>query len=419
MNLLAVIILAALVADIILNFIADGLNLKSLQLSLPETFKSLYDEERYRKAQSYLRVNTRFGWLTSIVDLLVLLSFWFGGGFAYWDRVVRALGLGPVLSGMVFIGGLLLIKAIIGLPFSIYHTFGIESRFGFNQTDVKTFIMDLLKGLLLSLILGGPLLFAVLWFFEAMGPSAWWICWTLAIGFILVVQYVAPRWIMPLFNRFEPISEGDLKQAVMTYARSIDFDLNGLFVMDGSKRSTKSNAFFTGFGKHKRIVLFDTLIQNHSVAELVAVLAHEMGHYKLRHIPKMMVAGIVQMGIMFWILSFFLEYQRLFDAFYVSQPSVYAGLIFFSLLLAPLDMVLGFIFQAISRRHEYEADRFAVETSGEGGALGRALKKLAVHNLSNLHPHPFYVALHYSHPPILERLKAIDAQVEQTCASTA
>lgn len=416
MNFLAVIILAALLVDFVLGFWADRLNLKMLSRSLPKEFEGLYDSQRYSDSQRYLRVNTHFGWIVGSLDLLILLTFWFWGGFAFWEKTVRSFGWNPVVSGLLFIGGLLAVKGIIGLPFSIYHTFVIEARFGFNQTDVKTFLMDRIKGLVLGLVLGGPLLMLVLWFFESMGPSAWWICWAVAICFIMIARYVAPTWIMPLFNKFKPIDEGELKRAVMQYAQDINFDLTGIFVMDGSKRSTKSNAFFTGFGRNKRIVLFDTLIQQHEVPELVAVLAHEMGHYKLKHIPKMMMAGVVQMGVMFWILSFFLNYKGLFDAFYVAQPSVYAGLVFFSLLLAPLDLLLGLIFQAISRKHEYDADRFAVNTSGQGNALMVALKKLAVHNLSNLRPHPFYVTLHYSHPPILNRLKAIESSIERKSA---
>jgi STE24 endopeptidase len=413
MNIIAIIILVTLIVDFSLGLFADWLNLKALSHSLPKEFEGLYDAKRYSESQNYLKTNTRLNWVATIVDLLVLIFFWFGGGFAFWDRTVRSLGLNPVINGLIFIGGLLLLKAIIGLPFSIYHTFGIEARFGFNQTDIKTFVIDRLKGLILGLLLGGPLLVLVLWFFETMGPSAWWICWGVVIAYMLIAQFVAPTWIMPLFNRFEPIAEGALKKAVEEYAKAINFDLKGIYVMDGSKRSTKSNAFFTGFGRHRRIVLFDTLIEKHTVAELVGVLAHEMGHFKLKHIPKMMIAGMIQMGVMFWILSFFLTYQGLFEAFYVAQPSVYAGLVFFGLLLSPLDLLLGLIFQAISRKHEYQADRFSVETSGQGAALIEALKKLSIHNLSNLRPHPFYVILHYSHPPLLERVNAIKASLDQ------
>jgi STE24 endopeptidase len=411
MNIIAIIILVTLIVDFTLGLLADWLNLKALDHSLPKEFEGLYDAERYSKSQNYLKTNTRANWVATIVDLFVLIFFWFGGGFAFWDRTARSLGLNPVITGLIFIGGLLVLKAIIGLPFSIYHTFGIEARFGFNQTDLKTFVMDRLKGLILTLLLGGPLLVLVLWFFESMGPSAWWICWVVVIAYMLMAQFVAPTWIMPLFNRFEPIEDGALKNAIEEYAKAINFDLKGIYVMDGSKRSTKSNAFFTGFGRNRRIVLFDTLIEKHTVSELVGVLAHEMGHFKLKHIPKMMITGMIQMGVMFWILSYFLTYQGLFEAFYVAQPSVYAGLVFFGLLLSPLDLLLGLLFQAISRKHEYQADRFAVETSGQGEALIEALKKLTVHNLSNLRPHPFYVILHYSHPPLLERVNAIKASL--------
>ncbi len=411
MNFLAVIILAALMVDFILDIIADRLNLNHLTDSIPPELEGIYDAERYGDSQRYLQVNTKLSWVVASVDLLVLLLFWFLGGFAEWDQMVRRLGWNAVLTGTVFIGGLMLMKAILGLPFSIYRTFSIETRFGFNQTDLKTFVLDRLKGAGVGVFLGVPLLMLILWFFDALGPSAWWICWVIVMGYSLAAQYIVPTWIMPLFNRFQPLEDGPLKDALMRYASAIEFDLADIYIMDGSKRSTKSNAFFTGFGRHKRIVLFDTLIQKHSIAELVAVLAHEMGHYKLKHIPKMIIASMIQMGIIFWILSFFLNYQALFDAFYVQQPSVYAGLIFFGLLLAPLDLFLGLIFQAISRKNEYEADRFAVKTSGQGRALIDALKKLAVHNLSNLTPHPFYVLLHYSHPPMLARVNAIESQL--------
>jgi len=222
------------------------------------------------------------------------------------------------------------------------------------------------------------------------------------------MQYIAPTWIMPLFNRFDPLPEGELRQSILAYAQEIDFQLDNIFVMDGSRRSSKSNAFFTGFGKNRRIVLFDTLIENHTVDELVAVLAHEMGHFKKKHILKNMAIGIIQSGLMFYILSLFISYPGLFEAFFVDQVSVYAGLIFFGVIYAPLDGLLALALKALSRRHEYEADRFAVKTSGKPSAMAGALKKLSVHNLSNLQPHPFYVFLHYSHPPVLKRIEAIE-----------
>jgi STE24 endopeptidase len=302
-------------------------------------------------------------------------------------------------------------KAVIGIPFGIYATFGIEARFGFNQTTWATYVADQIKRLVLAILLGGPLLAAVLALFNYAGAYAWLYCWGATVGFMLLIQYIAPTWIMPLFNRFEPLAEGELNDAIMAYACSIDFALDRIYVMDGSKRSSKSNAFFTGFGRNRRIVLFDTLVEKHTTDELVAVLAHEMGHYKRKHIIKNLALGILQAGVMFLILSFFITYPGLFAAFYVEEASVYAGLVFFSLLYAPLDGLTGLILQALSRAHEYEADRFAVQTSQKGGDLITALKKLTVDNLSNLQPHPFYVLLNYSHPPVLERIGAIEREM--------
>jgi STE24 endopeptidase len=260
---------------------------------------------------------------------------------------------------------------------------------------------------MLSIVLGGPLVAGILAFFEYAGVNAWWYSWIAVTFFMLVMQYIAPAWIMPLFNKFDPLEDGNLKEAIISYARSIAFPLENVYVMDGSRRSSKSNAFFTGFGRQKRIVLFDTLIKQSAIPELVAVLAHEMGHYKKKHILQSLIIGIIQMGVMFFLLSLFISYQGLFDAFYMDQKSVYGGLIFFGMLYSPIGFITGIFIQMLSRKNEYEADRFAVETTKEPQFLANALKKLSVHNLSNLVPHPFYVFIHYSHPPILERINAI------------
>ena len=408
MNVIAVIILITLLFDLILHFTADFLNIRELKRELPETFTGIYDPDHYRKSQDYLRVNTRFGWITGIFNMVVVLVFWFSGGFNWLDHWVRSLDFGPIPTGLIYIGMLMLLRTILSLPFSIYDTFVIEERFGFNKTTPKTFVLDLLKMLGLSAVLGGILLSGILAFFLYAGANAWWYCWVGVSLFMLAMQYIAPTWIMPLFNKYKPLEEGELRDAIFSYADKIKFSLNNVFAMDGSKRSAKSNAYFTGFGKNKRIVLFDTLIEKHAVPELVGVLAHEMGHYKKKHILKMTIMGIGQMGLLFFLLSFFISYGKLFDAFYVDQPSIYAGLIFFGMLYAPLDFFIGFFSQMISRKNEYEADRFAVQTTLDGRSMVDALKKLSVHNLSNLTPHPFYVLLNYSHPPILKRIKAIE-----------
>lgn len=408
MNTITCIILFFLLAEYFLNLTSAHLNLNSVSDRTPTLFEDVFDPQKYRQAQSYLRTNTRFGQVVSTVDLLILLIFWFSGGFAFIDRWTRSLGWGPLYTGIVYIFVLAGLNAVIDQLFGIYATFVIEQQFGFNKTTLSTWLKDRFKGLILALALGLPLIAGVLAFFHYSGTAAWIWCWALVTVFMVVVQFIAPTWIMPLFNRFDPLEEGELKDAIISYARSIGFSLSNIFVMDGSRRSSKSNAFFTGFGRHRRIVLFDTLIENHTADELVAVLAHEMGHYQLRHILKMMLISILQTGLLFYLMSMIIQTPALFEAFYVEQPSIHAGLIFFSMLYAPIDFFLGLIVQRLSRTHEYAADRFAVTTTGHRMPMINALKKLSVHNLSNLTPHPFYVFLNYSHPPVLQRIAAIE-----------
>ena len=410
MNIYGVIILATLLASYLLDLITEIINLKALREELPEEFADVYDREKYRKSQAYTRERTRFGLLTSSFGLLVTLVFWFAGGFNYLDEIVRSWSLGPIWTGLLYIGILILARSAISLPFSIYSTFAIEERYGFNKTTPKTFILDLIKGTALGIVIGGAVLAGVLYFFEYAGPYAWLYCWIAVTLFSLVMQFIAPTWIMPLFNKFTPLEEGDLRSAIMDYARSVKYPLENLFVMDGSKRSAKSNAFFTGFGKHKRIALFDTLIENQTVPEIVAVLAHEIGHFKKKHILQGMVIGILHTGVMFYLLSIFLSHQGLFEAFYMENAAatpIYAGLIFFGMLFSPIEMILSVFMQIFSRKNEFEADRYAAETTGDPESMVSALKKLSAHNLSNLTPHPLYVFLNYSHPPVLERIRAI------------
>ncbi|MDZ7683570.1 MAG: M48 family metallopeptidase [Fodinibius sp.] len=406
MNIFATIILATLLVDFVLNLAADLYNLKSLDKGLPDEFSDVYDEETYDKSQRYTKVRTKFGFFTSAFNLILLLVFWFAGGFQWLDEIVRNWELGAIWTGLAYIGLLLLGRQLITLPFSIYSTFVIEERFGFNKTNVKTFVLDMVKGLGLGIVLGGPLLAGILAFFTFIDQYAWLYAWGAVTVFTLVIQFVAPRWIMPLFNDFEPLQEGDLRKKIRDYADKVNFALEGVYVMDGSKRSSKSNAFFTGFGKNKRIALYDTLIENHTDDELVAVLAHEIGHYKKKHIIKNMAISIAQTGIMFFLLSIFLNSEGLFDAFYMQQMSVYAGLIFFGMLYAPIDMLVSIFMQILSRKYEFEADEFA-STTYQKEPMIEALKKLSKDNLSNLTPHPFYVFLNYSHPPVLERIETI------------
>ena len=407
MNPFFFVILIALLIEYAIGVIANLFNLKSLSTKPPPALEGVYQSEEYRKSQEYLRANTRFDFVTSTFDLVVLLSFWFTGGFNYLDQAVRSWGFVPILHGLLYIGILVLGYSLIKLPFSIYRTFVIEERFGFNRTNPRTFALDRIKGLVLAASIGAPLLSGILALFEYAGYHAWIYCWIAVTLFSLILQYVAPTWIMPLFNKFTPLEPGELREAILNYSRSVGFPVKNVFVMDGSKRSGKSNAFFTGFGRNKRIALFDTLIKKHTVPELIAVLAHEIGHHKKKHILQGTIISILHTGVLFFVLSILLGSPGLYDAFHMEQQSIYSGILFFGLLYTPLEMVLSIMMHALSRRNEYEADRFAAETTQHPQHLVEALKKLHAGNLSNLMPHPFYVSLNYSHPPLLQRIRAI------------
>ena len=400
-------ILTAMIVEHAIRITANVLNLRSLRAEQPVSLEGVYEPDDYRRSQEYLRTNTRFYFITSTIGLAVVLSFWFAGGFNHLDQAVRPLSFAPIVNGLLYIGILAMGYSLVRLPFAIYRTFVIEERFGFNRTTGRTFVMDKLKGILLAVLIGAPLLSGVLALFQYAGYHAWIYCWIAFSLFSLALQYVAPNWIMPLFSKFTPLEEGELREAILNYARSVDFPIANVFVIDGSRRSTKSNAFFTGFGRNKRIALFDTLIRRHTVPELVAVLAHEIGHHKRKHILQGTIIGILHAGLLFFVLSVFLGSTGLYDAFFMEQQSVYSGIVFFGLLYRPLEMVLSVMVRALSRRNEYEADRFAATTIQDPQYLVDALKRLSAGNLSNLTPHPFYVSLNYTHPPLLQRVRAI------------
>jgi len=374
---------------------------------LPEEFKGYYDEEKYRKSQNYLKDKTVFDFINSSFVLVAQLIFIIAGGFNLVDNFARSFGYGEVVSGVIFITVLIVIFNVIKIPFSAYNIFVIEEKYGFNRMTFKTFISDLIKNNILLLVIGLPIFAVIVWFFMFYGQESWLYAAISVILFELLIMFVAPVLIMPLFNKYVPVEDGDLKTELENYAKRENFKMKGLFKMDGSKRSTKTNAFFTGFGRFRRIVLFDTLIAKHTVSELVSVLAHEMGHYKKGHIKKFMIMSFINTFIMFFILSFFIANPDLFEAFSVENISVYASFVFFGFLYTPISMFLSVIQNIMSRKYEYEADRYAVETYKKPEAMIEALKKLSVDNLSNLTPHKFKVFTEYSHPPVLERIKAI------------
>lgn len=413
MNIYLLIIIGLILFDYLLNEVIRLLNVRHIKTEIPNEFRGVYDDDKYAQSQGYLKDNMRFDMVSASITTPIMLAFILCGGFRWVDEVARGMGGGMIVTGLVFGAILIVLFQLLQLPFELYSTFVLEERYGFNKTKPATFIGDQLKALLLTLILGGLVFSGVLWFFSRTGPWAWFYAWLALTVFQSVLLYIAPVFIMPLFNKFIPLEEGELKDAIFAYADQQGFNLKGIFKMDGSKRSTKSNAYFTGFGRWRRVVLFDILIEKHSVDELVAVLAHEIGHYKLKHIHKHLLAATLSSGAMLYILSLFIGQPQLYEAFQVDFapvggfPPIYAGMIFFGFLYSPINLLLSLYQNWSSRRHEYEADAYAAQTTGHAEAMVDALKKLSVDNLSNLTPHPLMVFIEYSHPPVLERIRAI------------
>ncbi len=414
MNVYGAVILVALLVDYVLHTVSEFLNLRSLNRRLPRSIESLYGREELDRAGRYLRAVTQQTIIERTVGLLILLAFWLSGGFVWLDYLVRQWFADDLFRGLTFIGMLAVAYMLLGLPFDIYRTFVTETRFGFNRTTWWTFVADRLKGLAVAAVIGGLLLTGVLLLFLHAGNIAWLLCWVTVVAFSVVTQWLGPALILPLFNRFEPMPEGELRDAILQYARSIHFPLQNVYLIDGSRRSSRANAYFTGLGRHRRIALFDTLIQQHSTDEIVAVLAHEVGHYRLRHVTKGLLLGTMHAGVAFFLLDLFLGRPGLYEAFYVSQPSVYTGLIFFALLYTPVETLLSILVNLMSRRHEFEADRFAIETTPSPESFPDALKTLHVSNLAHPNPHWLHVVLNYSHPPLARRLEVVDEELVQS-----
>lgn len=402
-----ILIISLLLLEFLLDTTADILNFHNMSPVIPDEFLGLYDPERYRTSQNYHRDWTRFGLLQRSVTLALVLAFLLGGGFSLADKIARSISSHSLLQALIFAGLLAVLRFVVQVPFSIYGTFGIEAKYGFNKTTPKTFISDLIKGAILGAVIGAPVFALIVYFFEKIGPAGWLYCWILFTILQLFLLYLAPAVIMPLFNRFTPLEAGPLREEIEKYLASRNFRIQGVYTMDGSKRSTKANAFFTGFGNLRRLVLFDTLISKQSPDELIAVLAHEIGHYERKHILKFTALSVVVSGVAFFVFSLFIGNRALTEAFRMENVSVYSSLIFISFLYSPVMRVLGVFTQRLSRQFEFQADAFSAETYSKHEALISALKKLSVDNMSNLTPHPLKVALDYSHPPILTRIEAL------------
>jgi STE24 endopeptidase len=400
------IIIGILVFDYCIERLLEYLNSTLWSDELPHELEGIYDAEKYRKSQAYSRANTRFSIFTDTGSFIAILLMLLLGGFAFLDQQVTQLSESPILISLMFFGVLGIGSEILSIPFSIYGTFVIEERFGFNKTSIKTFILDKLKGWLLAIIIGGGLLSLIIWIFTVSGPWFWLIAWGVISGFMIFMSMFYSNLIVPLFNKQSPLQEGELRDAIEAFSQKVGFKLKNIYVIDNSKRSTKANAYFTGLGAKKRIVLYDTLIEDHTTDELVAVLAHEIGHYKKKHTTTGLIISVLQTGLMLFILSLFISKPVLSQALGAEEASFHMGLIAFGILYSPFSLLIGLITNSMSRRNEFAADRFA-GLHYKASALIDALKKLSVNNLSNLRPHPAYVFFYYSHPPLLRRLDAL------------
>ena len=407
-NLYYYIIVIAIIIEYLFSSISSILDIKNITPTIPSDFKKAYDQEKYILSQDYLKARTKFGLFSSTFSLILIMIVIHSDIFGLLDQFVRGQSDSYILQGLLFIGIIYFFQDIVSLPFSIYHTFVIEERFGFNKTTLNLFIIDKIKGYAIFIVLGSIVITPILYFFHVYGDIGWLIAWSILTAFMIAVQPLFVHVIAPMFNKFTPLEEGELRSAIEKYTAKVNFPLARIDIMDGSKRSAHSNAYFTGFGKSRRIAIFDTLVEKHSTNEIVSVVAHEVGHYKLKHVLQGTILGIVETGIMLFAFNLIMNDISLFQVFGVSQLSVHAGIVFFSMLYAPVSMFTSIVTTAISRKNEYEADKYSYDTTNNREALVSMLIGLSANNLSHLTPHPLKVFLSYSHPPVVDRIKAVN-----------
>lgn len=406
-------ILYIIIGIILFNYLweqfLEYLNLNHQKEHAPRELQDICDQTTYQKTLSYHRAKTNFGFLTSAAGVMVIIGLLITGSLGELDLWLRQYFHHEIALALVFFGILYLSADILSIPLQWYNTFVLEERFGFNKTTIRTFWLDKLKGYLVALVLGGPLVWLLLYLIDQLGPD-FWLYFLMAIsGFSLFINIFYTSLILPLFNKLTPLPDGELRDAIQSYSKTVAFPLANILVIDGSKRSSKSNAFFSGLGKKKKIVLYDTLIQNHSTQELVSILAHEVGHYKKKHIIQSFVLSILQSALMLFMLSLMINNESLSLALGGKQMSIHLNLLAFGILYTPVSKLLGILFNVLSRKNEYQADAFAANTA-DPTALQSALKKLSIDNLSNLWPHHWFVFFHYSHPPLVQRLQALNSQ---------
>ena len=403
-EILFFIIITILIVSFIIDQILDYLNAKHFSDALPVELLDVFDEDEYKKSQHYKKERYKFGILVSAISLIATLLFFFLDGFAYVDGIARSFSNNIVIIALVFFGIIMISSDILTTPFSYYSTFVIEEKYGFNKTTRKTFFLDKLKGWLMGAIIGGIILSAIIWFYQTTGKNFWLYAWGIITVFTVLMNLFYARFIVPLFNKQTPLEEGPLRSQIETYALKGGFTLDKIFIIDGSKRSTKANAYFSGFGNEKRVTIYDTLIKDLNQEEIVAVLAHEVGHYKRNHIIINLFVAIITTGFTLWLLSLFIGNPLLSEALNVSQPSFHIGLIAFGVLYSPISGITGLIMNYLSRKFEYQADDYAKNTYAAPPLIS-GLKKLSKNSLSNLTPHPLYVFAHYSHPTLLQRFR--------------
>ena len=404
MNLYLCLILIILLADFIWGQTLSALNRSRMSPHIPKELEGIYKPSEYTKQQLYQKTNSRFGLISGGFSFLLILAVLGFGLLGWLDESIRVHTMHYILLPLTFFGILLLVNEVLDLPFDWISVFRIEERFGFNKSTPRIFVTDWIKGTLLNILIGGIILTLIIVIYHYTAEWFWLLAWLIITLFSLIMSFFYSEWIVPLFNKQTPLEEGKLRTAIENFANKANFQLDSIYLMDGSKRSTKANAYFTGFGKKKRVVLFDTLLDELNTEEIVAVLAHEIGHYKKKHIIQSMILSILTTGATLYILSLFLNNTQLAEALGGKQASFHLGLIGFGLLFSPISECLGLLMNIISRKNEYEADAFAAQY-GLGEALISALKKISVNSLSNLNPHPWVVFWGYSHPTLLQRVK--------------
>jgi STE24 endopeptidase len=404
MNTLLIILISFVLIEFIFEKILDTLNDKNWSKPIPPELADIYTTEEYEKSKAYSLAKKKIAIISESLSLLIILFLLAFKGFAFIDTIASNISSNPIAIGLIFFGILYFCSEIFGIPFDFYNTFVIEEKFGFNKMTYKTYIIDKLKSYALTIIFGGGIISLLILIYSQLGDFFWILGWILMASISIFVAMFYTSLIVPLFNKLKPLDEGDLKLQINQFSEKVGFPLTNIFIIDGSKRSTKANAYFSGLGSKKTIVLYDTLLNDHSNDELLGILAHEIGHYKLKHIQKSLIIGLIQMGILFFLLGEILKSESIATALGTNSPSFHIGIIAFSILYSPISNILGILMNMLSRKNEFEADNFAKENFG-ADPLIKALKKLSKNNLSNLNPHPAYVFVHFSHPPLKERFR--------------